>query len=338
MVIPWLALIVVALTALFAFTSGFHDAANVMAPIVMSRAISVRKALLMTAACEVGAPFFFGATVAQTIGRNIIDLPGLHGAPHTSGVFLIAAISGALVWNLIAWVLGVPSSSSHALVGGMAGAVLVAYGANQILWNGFFHVVVVLIVSPLLGLIFGFFTLKLIFYLSKNATPRINYFFNRIQILSSIALALSHGSNDVQKPIGFMVMSFVVLGIFQNFYTPIWIVAISGLATALGGATGGWRIVKTVGSKFYRLRSVHAFSTQISSAVVIFGASLAGGPVSTTHVVSSSIMGVGAGYRASAVRWGVAKNIMIAWFITIPASGLLAALTFFLIRWILVRI
>jgi PiT family inorganic phosphate transporter len=296
LLVPWLVFVVVTLAALFAFTSGFHDAANVMATIVMTRAISARKALLITATCEFGAPFFLGGAVAETIGRNIIDLSGLHAAaPQTSAAFIIAAISGAVAWNLITWVFGLPSSSSHALVGGIVGAVLVAYGADEILWNGFVYVVIWLIISPVLGLICGFLTLKLVFYLSKNATPQINHFFNRMQILSSIALALSHGANDVQKPIGFIVMSFAILGVFPNFHIPIWIVAICGLATALGGATGGWRIVRTVGSKFYRLRSVHAFSTQISSAVVIFGASLVGGPVSTTHVVSSSIMGVGAG-------------------------------------------
>jgi PiT family inorganic phosphate transporter len=177
--------------------------------------------------------------------------------------------------------------------------------------------------------------LKMTLRLFRNATPRVNYFFNRIQIPSSIALALSHGSNDVQKSIGLIVMSFVLLGVSPSFHAPFWVIASCGAATALGTATGGWRIIKTVGSKIYRLRSVHAFCAQTSSAAVILGAALVGGPVSTTQVVSSSIMGVGAGQRISAVRWGVVKNIILAWFITIPASAVMAGLSFFVIQWLL---
>jgi PiT family inorganic phosphate transporter len=214
----------------------------------------------------------------------------------------------------------------------MVGAALVAYGSDKILWKGLLYVIISLIVSPILGLIFGFLILRIVFYFSRNATPKANYFFNRMQIPSSIALALSHGGNDVQKSIGLIGMAYIMLGLSPTFRIPLWVVASCGMATALGTASGGWRIIKTVGSKIYRLRSVHAFCTQTSSAIVILGASLVGGPVSTTHVVSSTIMGVGAGHRASAVRWGVAKNIIVAWFITIPASGALAGLSFFLIR------
>ena len=307
-----------------------------MATIIMTRAVSPRKALLMVTACEFMAPFFLGAAVAKTIGKNIVDLSTFDPkALAVSAAFIIAALIGAIAWNLITWFLGLPSSSSHALVGGMVGAVLVAHGPESLLWEGLFYVVISLILSPLLGLIFGFLILKIVLHFSKNASPTISYFFNRMQIPSSIALALGHGANDVQKSIGLIAMSFVILGLSPTFQAPFWVVASCGLATAIGTASGGWRIIKTVGSKIYRLRSVHAFCTQTSAAMVILGASLVGGPVSTTHVVSSSIMGVGAGFRASAVRWGVAKNIIVAWFITIPASGALAALSFFLIRRIL---
>jgi PiT family inorganic phosphate transporter len=172
-------------------------------------------------------------------------------------------------------------------------------------------------------------------HIFRNATPKINYFFKRMQIPSSIALALSHGANDVQKSIGLIALSFVVLGFSASFHAPFWVIAGCGAATAFGTATGGWRIIKTMGSRIYRLRSIHAFCAQTSSAMVILGAALVGGPVSTTHVVSSSIMGVGAGQRISAVRWGVAKNIVLAWFITIPASGLMAGLSFYLIQKVL---
>jgi len=332
----WFGVVVISLALLFAYSNGFHDAANVVSTIIMTRAISPRKALLMAAACEFIAPFFLGAAVAKTIGENIINLPAYDPkAIHISVAFLIAALVGAIMWNLITWFFGFPSSSSHALIGGMVGSVLVAYGPDKILWGGLLYVVASLVISPLLGLIFGMVFLKMILRIFRNATPKVNYFFNRMQIPSSIALALSHGSNDVQKSIGLIVMSFVILGFSTSFHAPFWVIASCGAATALGTATGGWRIIKTVGSKIYRLRSVHAFCAQTSSATVILGAALVGGPVSTTHVVSSSIMGVGAGQRISAVRWGVAKNIILAWLITIPASAVMAGLSFYLIQKIL---
>jgi len=332
----WFGVVVISLALLFAYSNGFHDAANVVSTIIMTRAISPRKALLMAAACEFIAPFFLGAAVAKTIGENIINLPAYDPkAIHISVAFLIAALVGAIMWNLITWFFGFPSSSSHALIGGMVGSVLVAYGPDNILWGGLLYVVASLVISPLLGLIFGMVFLKMILRIFRNTTPKVNYFFNRMQIPSSIALALSHGSNDVQKSIGLIVMSFVILGFSTSFHAPFWVIASCGAATALGTATGGWRIIKTVGSKIYRLRSVHAFCAQTSSATVILGAALVGGPVSTTHVVSSSIMGVGAGQRISAVRWGVAKNIILAWLITIPASAVMAGLSFYLIQKIL---
>jgi PiT family inorganic phosphate transporter len=330
------AVIVISLALFFAYTNGFHDAANVVSTIIMTRAISPRKALLMAATCEFIAPFFLGAAVAKMIGENIINLPAYDPeAIHISVAFLIAALVGAIIWNLLTWFFGFPSSSSHALIGGMIGAALVAYGPDKILWGGLLYVVGSLVFSPLLGLLMGWLFLKITFRLTQNATPKINYFFNRMQIPASIALALSHGSNDVQKSIGLIVMSFVILGFSTGFHAPLWVIASCGAATALGTATGGWRIIKTIGSKIYRLRSVHAFCVQTSSAAVILGAALVGGPVSTTHVVSSSIMGVGAGQRISAVRWGVAKNIILAWFITIPASAVMAGLSFFIVRWLL---
>jgi PiT family inorganic phosphate transporter len=331
----WYAVIVVAFALFFAFTNGFHDAANVVATIIMTRAITPRKALLIAAACEFIAPFFLGTAVAKVIGKDIVDLSAFDPkALYISAAFIIAALTGAIAWNLITWFWGLPSSSSHALIGGMVGAVLVAYGPNKILWKGLLYVISSLFISPILGLIFGTFFFKLTLHFSKNATPKAKFFFNRMQIPSSIALALSHGANDVQKSIGLLTMSLVILGGFHTFHVPLWVVFSCGMATAMGTTIGGWRIIKTVGSKIYRLRSVHAFCAQTSSAVVILGAALAGGPVSTTHVVSSSIMGVGAGQRISAVRWGVAKNIIVAWFITIPASAVMAGLSFSLIHMI----
>ena len=332
----WLAVVVISLALFFDFSNGFHDSANVVATIITTRALSPRKALILASICEFIGPFLFGTAVAHMIGKNIIDFSTFNpGTLDLSMLLIIAALIGAILWNLLTWYFGLPSSSSHALIGGMVGAVLVAYGPDKILWKGLLYVVGSLVLSPLLGLWVGWFFLQITLYLSRNATPKINYFFNRMQIPSSIALALSHGANDAQKSMGLIAMSLVILGFSPSFYVPWWVVATCAAAIALGTASGGWKIIKTMGSKIYRLRSVHAFCAQTSSAAVILGAALVGGPVSTTHVVSSSIMGVGAGQRISAVRWGVAKNIILAWFITIPASGVMAGLSFYLIQKIL---
>jgi PiT family inorganic phosphate transporter len=332
----WLAIAVVLLALLFDFSNGFHDAANVVATIITTRALSPKRALVIAAVCEFIGPFLFGTAVAQTIGKNVIDVSAFDPtALHISVALIMAALVGAIMWNLITWFFGLPSSSSHALIGGMGGAVLVAYGPDKILWGGLLYVVGSLVFSPLLGLLMGWLFLKITFRLSQDATPKINYFFNRMQIPASIALALSHGANDAQKSMGLIAMSLVILGISPSFYVPTWVVAGCATAIALGTASGGWKIIKTMGSKIYRLRSVHAFCAQSSSAAVILGAALAGGPVSTTHVVSSSIMGVGASQRFSAVRWGVARNIILAWFVTLPASGVMAGLSFHFIQKIL---
>ena len=321
------------LALLFDFSNGFHDAANVVATIITTGALSPRKALIMAAICEFIGPFLFGTAVAHTIGKNIVDFSAFDTEILFLPMFLIIAmLVGAITWNLITWFFGLPSSSSHALIGAMVGAVLVAYGPDKILWKGLLYVVASLILSPFLGLLFGVLFLKATFHLFRNATPKANILFNKMQILSSIALALSHGANDAQKSMGLITMSLVMLGISPVFRIPFWVILSCATAIALGTASGGWRIIKTLGSKIYRLRPVHAFCAQTSSATVILGAALLGGPVSTTHVVSSSIMGVGAGQRISAVRWGVAKNIIVAWFITIPASGVIAGLTFLLFR------
>jgi PiT family inorganic phosphate transporter len=331
--LTWVAAIIVGLALFFDFTNGFHDAANVVATIIATGALSARKALIMAAICEFVGPFLFGTAVATTIGKNIIDISTFETALiDLSASLLIAALIGAISWNLITWAWGLPSSSSHALVGGMVGAVLVAYGPDKILWKGLLFVIAILITSPIFGFLFGILFYKVTIFLSRNATPEVRFSFKRMQILSSITLALSHGANDAQKSMGLITLSFVILGFSSTFHIPVWVIASCAGAIALGTASGGWRIIKTLGSKIYRLRSVHAFCAQTASAAVILSAALVGGPVSTTHVVSSSIMGVGAGHRVSAVRWGVAKNIIIAWFITIPASAVMAGLSFFLIR------
>ncbi|MBM4322014.1 MAG: inorganic phosphate transporter [Deltaproteobacteria bacterium] len=326
-------MLVVALALFFDYSNGFHDAANVVATIIATGAMGPRTALGLAALAHFIGPFLFGTAVAETIGKGIIDISAFD--PLLKGIsiaLVVAALIGAIAWNLMTWAWGLPSSSSHALVGGMIGAVLVAYGPDKILWKGLLYVVSFLVLTPFLSLIIGTFFLKLTFRLSQKAPPQISHFFNRVQVLSSVALSLSHGANDAQKSMGIITMSLVILGVFSDFNIPFWVIASCAAAIALGTWSGGWRIIKTLGAKIYRLRSVHAFCAQTSSATVILSAALLGGPVSTTHVVASSIMGVGAGQRLSAVRWGVAKNIVLAWFITIPASAVMAGVSFYLIK------
>jgi len=315
---------VVALALFFDFLNGFHDAANVVATVVSSRAMDPGYVLLIVSTAEFIGPFLFGTAVAETIGRNLVDPKFM-----SIGV-LVAALMGAIIWNLVTWWYGLPSSSSHALVGGLLGAVVMAYGIFAPNWGGFWWVVAVLIFSPIVGLIFGYLFQKVCTALAYGFTPRINVFFKRMQILSSLTLSLSHGANDAQKTMGIITMILLAMGYVQEFFVPAWVIFSCALSMALGTAFGGWRIVRTVGSKIYKLRPIHGFSAQTASATVILGAALLGGPVSTTHVVSSAIMGTGSADRVKAVRWGTAGNIVITWFLTIPASALMASLCFWL--------
>ena len=330
-----IAAIVVALALFFDFSNGFHDAANVVATIIVTGAMSPAMALTIAAICEFIGPFLFGTAVAQTIGKNIIDASTFDpNAMALSAGLIISALIGAIAWNLITWWFGLPSSSSHALIGGLVGPVLIAYGPDKILWNGVLFVFASLILSPLIGMFFGWLFLRITRSVAekRRVTPRANEFFNKMQIVSSVCLALSHGANDAQKSMGVIAMTLVILGIFPSFAIPFWVIASCAAAIAAGCATGGWRIIRTMGSQICRLRSVHAFCSQTASAAVILTAALFGGPVSTTHVVSSSIIGVGAGQRLSAVRWTVAKDIVIAWFITIPAAAVVAGMAFYVIK------
>lgn len=329
------AVLVVALALFFDFSNGFHDAANVVATIIVTGAMSPARALTIASICEFIGPFLFGTAVATTIGKGIVDTSAFDpNAIALSAGLIVAALIGAIAWNLITWWFGLPSSSSHALIGGLIGPVLVYYGPEKIIWKGVTFVFASLILSPLIGLFFGWLFLKVTRSIAEKqqVTPRANDFFNKMQIVSSVGLALSHGANDAQKSMGVIAMTLVILGIYPSFSIPFWVVASCATAIAAGCATGGWRIIKTMGAKICRLRSIHAFCAQTGSAFVILSAALFGGPVSTTHVVSSSIMGVGAGERFSSVRWSVAKDIVMAWFVTIPASAIAAGLVFSAIK------
>ncbi len=310
----------------FDFLNGFHDSANVVATTISSRALSPRKALILAATCEAAGPFLFGVAVATTIGHDIV----LPEAINPTVIF--AGLLGAIAWNLITWALGIPSSSSHALIGGLVGAVAIAHGFSAIQIAGIRKTVIALFASPIVGAIAGYLFMKLLLWLSRAATPRANDFFKSAQVLTSMGLALSHGTNDAQKSMGIITMALVSGGLIDSFHVPVWVITICALAIALGTFTGAWRIIKTLGAKFYRIRPIHGFGAQAASAAVILGAAVLGGPVSTTQVVSSTIIGVGSAERVSKVRWGVAGDIAVAWLLTIPASMLMSALIYLPLR------
>ena len=310
----------IGVAVLFDFLNGFHDSSNVVATIISSRAMSPRTALALSAVAHFCAPFLFGVAVATTIGHDVVD-----PATITIGVILTALLS-AIIWNLATWFVGIPSSSSHALIGGIVGAVGADSGLSTIKIAGLEKVLLALFLSPVLGLLIGYLFMKLVLFLARGASPKINWLFKRLQTVTSLALALSHGTNDAQKTMGILTMGLVTGGYLPHFIVPWWVVLVSALALSLGTAFGGWRIIRTLGGRIYRIRPIHGFTSQATSASVILGAALLGGPVSTTHVVGSAIMGVGSAERLSKVRWGVAGNIFTAWLVTIPVTALMAAL------------
>jgi inorganic phosphate transporter, PiT family len=258
--------------------------------------------------------------VATTIGEAVVPA-------HTiTLVVILAALLAAICWDVLTWFFGIPSSSSHALIGGIIGAVAIHAGFNDIKMAGVEKIFIALFTSPLIGLGVGFLITKIIFFLARGASPSINRFFKSSQIFTSVALALSHGANDAQKTMGIITLALVTAGQLTEFAVPTWVILLSATSIALGTATGGWRLIRTLGGKFYKIRPVDGFSTQLSSASVILGAALLGGPVSTTQVVSSAIMGVGSAERVSKVRWTVAGEILMAWLLTIPTTAILAAI------------
>jgi PiT family inorganic phosphate transporter len=307
-------IILIGLALAFDFLNGVHDSSNVVATMISSRAIQPRMALFMTAIANFLGPFIFGVAVATTIGNDIVS------AAHINLMVLIAACISAIFWNVLTWILGIPSSSSHAIIGGLIGAVFMEAGFKVIMFEGIVKVLIALFASPIIGFLVGILIANLVYFFSWNASPKINGVFKKLQIVTSIGLSLSHGTNDAQKTMGIITLGLVISGMQSTFEVPFWVILICASAIGLGTAVGGWQLIKTLGSKFYKIRPVHGFASQATSAIVILTASLLGGPVSTTQVVSSAIMGVGAAERMSKVRWGVAGEIMIAWVVTIPTT------------------
>jgi len=323
-----LLLVVLGLAVLFDYINGFHDTANAIATSVSTRALKPEHAILMSATANfVGA--LTGTAVAKTIASGLATTPD--GAAGQT--IVAAALIGATAWNLLTWRLGIPSSSSHALIGGLLGAVVVSVGAEAIKLDGVRDKVLIpLVLSPVLGITIGFFFMVVLLNVFQHANPRrLNERFRRLQVLSAAYMAFSHGSNDAQKTMGIMTLALLAAGVIPNADIPLWVILLAATAISLGTAAGGWRIIRTMGQKVVKLDPVHGFAAETTAATIIFTASHFGMPVSTTHVISTAIMGVGASDRLSAVRWGVAGNIIIAWILTIPASGLAAALAFFVL-------
>lgn len=313
------------LALVFDFLNGLHDSSNMVATVISSRALNPRAALLLTAIGEFSGPFLFGVAVAETVGAGLLD-----PAAITLEVML-GALIGAIAWNLITWYIGIPSSSSHALVGGLLGAAISASGVDVVMSSGLIKILIALFLSPLVGFLAGYLITKLIFLLTRRSTPRVNRNFQRMQVLTSFGLALSHGTNDAQKTMGVITLALLVSGSINEFSVPGWVIFVSAAAIALGTSLGGWRLIRTLGGRIMKVRPMHGFASQFSGAAVILGAALLGGPVSTTQVISSSIMGSGAAERVTRVRWQVGQEMLIAWMLTIPTAGIIAALSYFVI-------
>ena len=318
-------LIVIGLALLFNFLNGMRDSSNIVATMISSRAFTPRAALTIAALAEFVGPFLFGVVVANTIGNQVVQAQVLTLST------LAACLIGALIWSLATWFFGIPSSSSHALIGGLIGAVVVSAGLDAVRSAWLSKVLIALFVSPLVGFAVGFIITKLIYFLAWNATPGINEFFKHGQVVTAVGMALVQGTNDAQKTMGIVTLCLVIGGALPAFSVPVWVIVASAASLALGAGLGGSRLVRTLGGKFYKIRPVHSFSAQLTSGLVILAASLFGVPVSPTHVVSSAIIGVGSSERLGKVRWGVAGDILTAWVVTIPASAVLAAGTYWVI-------
>jgi len=316
-----LCLVIVA-ALLFDYINGFHDTANAIATCVSTRAMSIKSAILMAATLNF-AGAMISTKVATTIGKGIVD------GSNITQMVVFAGIMGAIIWDLITWYYGLPSSSSHAIIGGIMGSVFAHAGLSALKWAGLKKIVLALILSPILGTAFGFIFMLIIYGLFRNSAPSsLNKGFRRLQIISAALMAFSHGTADAQKSMGVITLALVSYGFLATFEVPWEVMVACATAMALGTAAGGWRIIKTVGRDFVKLQPVHGFCVETASAGVIMGAAAFGMPTSTTHVITSTILGVGLSKRITAVNWTVAYRILIAWVLTIPASALVAYLTY----------
>jgi PiT family inorganic phosphate transporter len=322
-----LVILIVLVALAFAFTNGMHDAANSIATIVSTQVLSPRQAVAWAAFFNFVAFLVFGTAVAQTIGAGMIDLAVV------TPIVVFAGLLGAISWNLLTWLLGLPTSSSHALIGAYAGAAIAKAGLGVIIAHGWVKTIIFIFLAPLLGLVLGVVFIWVVVRIGQKKQPaQINPWFRKLTLISSCLYSLDHGGNDAQKTMGIIASLVFSAGYMKTFHIPFWIVLSSYAAIALGTLSGGWRIVKTMGQKITKLRPIDGFCAETASAVSIFLATYMGVPVSTTHVITGAISGVGATKRLSAVRWGVTLNIVWAWIFTIPGAGLIGGAFYLLLR------
>jgi PiT family inorganic phosphate transporter len=323
----WIVAGLITVALIFDYINGFHDAANSIATVVSTRVLSPGKAVIWAAVFNFIAAFVFGTAVAQTVGAGMIDINIV-----TFGV-IFGGLVGAIVWDLITWYYGLPTSSSHALIGGYAGAAVAKAGVAAIVPGGWTLTLIFIVLSPIIGLVVGLTTMTSIFWLLRWTPPsRVNRWFRRLQLVSAAFFSLNHGANDAQKTMGIIAGVLFAAGYIQQFHIPFWVVLAAHAAIALGTLAGGWRIIHTMGSKITKLQPVGGFAAETGAAVALLTATLTGVPVSTTHAITGSIVGVGATRRLSAVRWGVAGQIVWAWVLTIPAAFLIGAGMYTIVR------
>ena len=324
----WWVSAIVFVALVFDFVNGFHDAANSIATVVSTRVLSPRWAVMWAAFFNFVAFLFFGVHVANTIGKGIVD-PGVID-PNV----VLAGLAGAIAWDMITWWFGIPSSSSHALIGGLAGAAVAKAGTDVLDATGLTKVAVSIVLSPLIGLGLAFVLMTSVYWLFRRSTPaRVDGWFRRGQLVSAALYSLGHGGNDAQKTMGIIaVLLFATGHLGETFYVPLWVVLACHAAIALGTLSGGWRIVRTMGLRITKLKPVGGFCAETGGAVTLFGATSLGIPVSTTHTITGAIIGVGAVTKLSAIRWGVAGRIVWAWVLTIPCSAFMAAVIWSMLR------
>lgn len=317
-----IALIIIALV--FDFLNGFHDSANSISTVVSTRVLSPRQAVLWAAFFNFVAVFFVGTQVAHTVGKGIIHLD------IVDSLVIFSALGGAIVWNITTWYYGLPSSSSHALIGGLIGAAVSKAGVSTLVWQGIIKTSLFIFISPAIGMILGFLFMSLAINLSRHSNlAKSDKVFRRLQLFSAAVYSMGHGMNDAQKTMGIIAMALFGKGLLgPTFHIPVWVIVACYTVISLGTMFGGWRIVKTMGTKITKLQPIGGFSAETAAACSIIGASVAGIPVSTTHTITGAIVGVGSTKRLSAVRWGVAGNIIWAWLLTIPVSALISALIY----------
>lgn len=330
--LPLLLILIIVIALVFDYTNGVHDSANAIATIVSTKVISPRNAVLMAAILNlVGA--FIGTHVASTIGKGIVNPDVITG----SQTIILAALMGAIVWNVITWYFGLPSSSSHALIGGLVGAAIAYKGWGALQFGTVVEKVILpLFLSPLAGFIGGYLLMVSLAWTTYKLNPRkMNKLFRKLQVAGAAFMAMSHGSNDGQKTMGIITLALFLFHQIPAIEVPFWVKLVCASAIAFGTASGGWKIIKTMGKKIFKMEPIHGFAAETSSSLVIIMASAIGAPISTTHVFSSSILGVGSSKRFSAVKWGVAGHMVVAWLLTLPASALVGMACFYAVNFLL---